>query len=81
MNICSWVDFKIDDTNLNLILNLHLVNCTVCKFILYNEIFVLFSIAAGNSKGFAVANFLVKQVVLIHPTVAMDGAGSRSITR
>ena len=39
------------------------------------------SVAAGSSKGFVVANFLVKQVVLVHPTVRSDGVGSRSITR
>jgi len=38
-------------------------------------------IAAGNSKGFAVANFLVKRIVLIHPTVAPDGLGARPLRR
>lgn len=39
------------------------------------------SVAAGNSKGFAVANFLVKRIVLVHPTVAADGLRARSLGR
>ncbi len=39
------------------------------------------SVAAGINKGFTVANFLMKQIVLIHPTVHFDGVGSRSIGR
>lgn len=38
-------------------------------------------VAAANSKGFAVANFLLKHIVLIHPTVTADGMQSRSIGR
>lgn len=37
--------------------------------------------AAGISKGFVVANFLVKGLVLIHPTVTPDGHGARSVNR
>ena len=43
--------------------------------------FCLHRVAAGISKGFVVANFLVKGLVLIHPTVTPDGHGARSVNR
>lgn len=38
-------------------------------------------VAAGNTKGFTVANFLVKRIILIHPTVQADGIEARSLGR
>jgi lethal(2) giant larvae protein len=38
-------------------------------------------VAASNNKGFVVANFLMKHIVVIHPTVTSDGIQSRSIGR
>lgn len=55
------------------------IQAQVLDFIIF--FLFLFSVAAGISKGFAVANFLVKQSFLIHPTVEADGVGSRSIGR
>ncbi len=43
--------------------------CSVCR------------VAAGVGKGFAVANFLVKRLVLVHATVQPDGQGARSFNR
>ena len=39
------------------------------------------SVAAANGKGFAVANFLLKHIIVVHPTVSSDGVQSRSIGR
>ena len=38
--------------------------------------FLSSSVAAGNSKGFVVANFYVKRIITIHTTVQSDGLGS-----
>ena len=38
-------------------------------------------VAAANDKGFAVANFVLKNIILVHPTVTADGIQSRSIGR
>jgi lethal(2) giant larvae protein len=38
-------------------------------------------VGAGNSKGFMVANFYTKSIVLNHPTVLSDGIEVRNITR
>ena len=45
------------------------------------SVYVFRRIAVGISKGFAVGNFLIKQIVLVHPTIQPDGLGSRSIGR
>ena len=37
--------------------------------------------AAGNSKGFVLANFLCKGIILLHPTVQGDGVEARSLSR
>ncbi|KAL5473149.1 hypothetical protein EMCRGX_G027597 [Ephydatia muelleri] len=38
-------------------------------------------VAAGNNKGFVVANFLCRGIILLHPTVQSDGVEARSLTR
>ena len=55
----------------------------VCDFFNLLSFFSVtsFRVAAGISKGFVVANFLMKGLVLIHPTVTPDGHGARSVNR
>ena len=40
-----------------------------------------FSVAASNSKGFFVANFYTKSLILIQPTVMSDGVEARNISK
>lgn len=42
---------------------------------------LLSRVAAGNAKGFMVANFYVKNIVLVHTTVRTDGTDVRNIGR
>ena len=60
---------------------LHVLLLTLLHVLLLSPCSLPDSVAAGNSKGFAVANFLVKRIVLVHPTVAADGLRARSLGR
>ena len=55
------------------------------SFFLFIQFFIQFlfllSIAAANSKGFFVANFYTKSLILIHPTVLSDGMEPRNISK
>ena len=42
---------------------------------------LLSSVAVANNKGFVVANFFTKCIVLVHPTVLSDGVEARNISR
>lgn len=51
-------------------------NKNVCEILLCID-----SVAASNNKGFMVANFYTKLIVLVHPTVMSDGVEVRNIGR